>query len=231
MLTIENFVISNISREASAEFNEGPAPDEVIEPAAEGEEPLLIPEEGEVPVVVPAPEEGEVVPAGPVPVVEPAKRKDEMPSKVVEVVESTVTTKETVAKAEPEAKAEVEAKVDVEAKCDDAEAKADDAEAKVDAEAATVTEAVVEAKKEDEVEMVAKADVEARFKAYDARIEALENKLVNFVDFESKTVEAIDLLASNSTSNFKPAAKAKVAELKQAGSGSIFGRAKAQRGL
>lgn len=97
-LTIKDFVIDDIDRaveetaevvptpvedkpaeEVTAEFNEGPAPEKV---AAEPE------------VAVPAtPSTEEVVEEE----VEKAKSKDDMPTKVIEKTESTVTTKETVA--------------------------------------------------------------------------------------------------------------------------------------
>ena len=208
-LTIKDFVITDISKEAEVkteevvdEFNEGPAPatEEVVEEVVEA------PAAEEV-VEVPVTEEVVETPAAEV--VEEVIEEEEVPTKVIEKTKSTETTKEVVAKEEVDAEAKVE---------EDAEAKA-----KEDAE--------VEAKAKDD----AMAKLEARFEALEkeaaeakAKVAKLEANAKEQAKFEALATQAIDVIATNTSSSFKPDAKSVV---KPGMAGSIFSQMKERAGL
>ena len=130
--------------------------------------------------------------------------KEELDAKAKEELEAKASE-------EPEAKASEE---EVAKAVEEAEAKVKEAEAKVkDAEA-----------KAEEAEAKAK-DIEAKFTALEEKVEA---KFKNAEKFESATAIAIDTIASNTVSHFKPEARSKAVPSE---TGSIFARAKKQVGL
>lgn len=209
-----------------AEFNEGEAPameeevselEEMIDedPKMDGHE-----EGEEAPVEVPAEEE--------VPSEEPApsKKKDDMPSVVIETTESVITTKETVA-------VEV-AEEEVEMKEEEMKEEVMEMEPKMEEEPAMEMEPKMEEEEvmeEEEMKYVSMDEYQAlkeRMEILEAKLGDYENKFEAISKFENIATEAIDTLASNTVSNFKPEAKAiSTPTIK----GSIFNQLKTKRGL
>jgi len=229
-LTISEGKISEIDRSAegveestpeAGEFNEGEAPKmEEEEIVSEKEE--MMDEEPKM------------------------EMEPKMEAPIEEMIE--VEAKEEVAieakEIEVEAKAiEVEAKeIEVEAKEIEVEAKEIEAEAKEEIMEEEVIEAKeeimeeemmdepkmeegVEEMKEDEY-MVA---LEARIEALEAKLGEYENKFEALNKFENIATEAIDTLANNTVSTFKP--EARVTSTPSASKGSIFSQLKTKRGL
>lgn len=92
----------------------------------------------------------------------------------------------------------------------------------------TAVEAIVEEEKVPKEEMVSKASydaLEARFDALDRKI---ENQAIESKKFEALAAEAIDTIAGNSVSGFRPDAKSTAV---QTASGSIFTKMKVKAGL
>ena len=219
-LTIVEGKIAEINRDTEAdaveeevvdaEFNEGEAPAESVVEEMIDEEPAM--DEHEAPIEAPI-EEAPIE----APIEEPAapsKKKDDMPSVVIETTESIITTKETVAVAVEEEVAVV----------------AEEVEVAVVAEEEVVAE--MEPKMEEEEMKYVSMD---EYKAMEERMQILEAKLGNYESkfeaiskFENIATEAIDTLASNTVSTFKPEAKA--ASTPKA-NGSIFNQLKGKRGL
>lgn len=231
-LTIVEGKISEINRSADADvdaeevidadFNEGEAPkmeegEEVSELEEMIEEPAMDGhEEGEEAPI--APIEEEEAPA------EAPKKKDDMPSVVIETTESVITTKETVAVEVEEAK-EVEAKEEVME-----EEVVAEMEPKMDGH--SEEEMMDEPKMEEEemkyVSMDEYNSLKERMEVLEAKLGDYENKFESISKFENIATEAIDTLASNTVSTFKPEAKA----VSTPGvSGSIFNQLKNKRGL
>ena len=240
-LTISEGKISEIDRSAegveevaeeaipeAGDFNEGEAPKSEENEVVSEEE--IIEEE--------APKVEEIIEEE-APIAEP-KSKDEMPAKVIETTESVITKTETVAVEVEEAKEEVA----VEAKEIEAEAKEEVMEEEVVAEE-VVAEVVAEDEKMDghsEEEMMDEPKMEIEemkdeyMVALEARIEALEAKLGGYESkfealnkFENIATEAIDTLANNTVSTFKP--EARVTSTPSTSKGSIFSQLKTKRGL
>ena len=241
-LTIVEGKISEIDRSAEGveevaeeaapemgEFNEGEAPkmeeEEIVsEEEVMEDEPKM--DEHEAPIEEIIEEEA--------PVAEP---KSDVPSKVIETTEKVITKKETVAVAVEE---EVEMKEEeVEMKEEEAKEEVMEMEPKMDGhseeemmdepkmeEEEVMEEEVMEEEEAKDEYMVA---LEARIEALEAKLGDYENKFEALNKFESVATEAIDTLANNTVSTFKPAAKAVSAPSVQ--SGSIFSQLKAKRGL
>ena len=227
-LTIVEGKISEINRSAegevapeAAEFNEGEAPKEILTeemveedaPAMEQADEIMA-EDDIIEEAAPAVEE--VVEA--------------MPKSIVETKKETVTTKEVI-NAEVEAKEDVVAVEEVEMK---------DEEVMMDEE--MKEEEMIEEKMDDHSEEALEvtedhmADMHATIGALDARIKELEDMIFGYESkfealskFENIATEAIDTLASNTVSNFKP--EARVATTPVKAKGSIFSQLKTKRGL
>lgn len=217
-VTIKDFVITDINRGVEVKDEVVPemapdmvpevapevAPDMVPELTPEGEAVVTAMEPEVVPHVAPhvAPEVVPHVVPEVAPEVVPGKGKNDMPSSVIETTESIITTKETVAM-----EVEAEAIVEVEA------------EAKVEAEAAFNEGPAPK-------EMI--AALVARVESLEAKYMDVEAKFEARADFESVAATAIDTLAGNAVSNFKPEAKrTSEAVIK----GSIFNQLKQKAGL
>ena len=209
--------VEEVAEEEAADFNEGEAPkmeeeiieskeDEMIEPKMDGHEG-----EEEAPIE-------EIIEDAPV----EEKSKDAMPSKVIETTESVITKTETVA-------IEVEEAIEVEAKEEVMEEVEEMKEEEMIEEEAIEEEAI-------EVDEDHMAEMHAVIAAMDIRIKELEEAVFNYEakfealnKFENIATEAIDTLANNTVSTFKPAAKAVSAP--SGVKGSIFSQLKQKRGL
>ena len=233
-LTIVESKISEIDRSAegveevaeeeveAAEFNEGEAPkmEEEIKAEMDPEmeevkemmdEPKMDGHEGEEAPIEEVIEEAEVAPAG--------------PSKVIETTEKVITKKETVAVAvEEEVVAEEKEVMEMEPKMEEEEIVSE--EEKMEMEPKMEEEEVMEEEVAKDEYMVA---LEARIEALEAKLGGYESKFEALNKFENIATEAIDTLANNTVSTFKPAAKAVSAP--SAPKGSIFSQLKAKRGL
>lgn len=243
-LTIVDGKIAEINRSADAdvdaeevvdgEFNEGEAPkmeeEEVsVEEIISEDEPKM--DEHEAPVEVPAEEE--------VPTEEPApaeapKKKDDMPSVVIETTEQIITTKETVAVEVEEAK-EVEAKEEVMEEEVEMKEEVMEDEVKMDGHSEEemmdepkMEEEVIEEEMKEYVSMDEYNSLKERMEVLEAKLGDYESKFEAISKFENIATEAIDTLASNTVSNFKPEAKAVSAPT---ATGSIFNQLKNKRGL
>lgn len=234
-LTIVEGKISEIDRSAegveevveeveAAEFNEGEAPkmeEEVIESKEEEmmDEPKM--EEEPMEAIEEIVEEE---------VVEPVK---EGPAKVIETTEKVITKKETVAVAveeevemkEEEVEMKEEEVMEMEPKMDGHSEEEKMDEPKMEEEEVMEEEVMEEEEAKDEY-MIA---LEARIEALEAKLGEYENKFEALSKFENIATEAIDTLANNTVSTFKPAAKAVSAP--SAPKGSIFAQLKSKRGL
>jgi hypothetical protein len=246
-LTIVEGKIAEINRSAdadaeaaeeveAAEFNEGEAP-KMEEEVSELEEMIDEPkmdghEEGEEEAPI-EPIEEEEAPA------EAPKKKDDMPSVVIETTEQIITTKETVA-VEVEAEAiEVEAKEEVmEEEVEMKEEEVMEMEPKMDGH--SEEEMMDEPKMEEEevmeeeemkeyVSMDEYNSLKERMEILEAKLGDYENKFEAISKFENIATEAIDTLASNTVSTFKPEAKA--VSTPSSANGSIFSQLKNKRGL
>lgn len=242
-LTISEGKISEIDRSAegveevaeeaapeAGDFNEGEAP--------KSEEKEVVSEEEIIEEEAPEVEESvEEIIEEEAPIAEP-KSKDEMPAKVIETTESVITKTETVAVEVEEAKEEVA----VEAKEIEAEAKEEVMEEEVVAEEVVAEDVKMDGNSEEEMmdepkmEEVEEMKEDEYMVALEARIEALEAKLGEYENkfealnkFENIATEAIDTLANNTVSTFKP--EARVASTPSTAKGSIFSQLKTKRGL
>ena len=221
-LTIVEGKISEISRSAegevapeAAEFNEGEAPKEILtEEAVEEEAPAMeqadeiMAEDDIIEEAAPAVEE--VVEA--------------MPKSIVETKKETVTTKEVI-NADVEAKEEVMIEEEVEMK--DEEVMADHSEEEMIEE--KMDEHLEEEVVEGDSHQEAMDAMELRIKQLEDMIFGYESKFEALSKFENIATEAIDTLASNTVSNFKPAARVATTPVKS--KGSIFTQLKTKRGL
>ena len=182
-LIVKDGVIEDIHRNVE----EAPVEEAATEEVAEDAIPEVAPEA--VPDVVPeaAPEvEAAEFNEGPAPIAEPLtqvetpKSKDEMPARITEVTESTVT-KETVAEEKTEEKM-----MGTEEKMVDTEEKMmDPYESKW-------------------------AAFEERMTKLEARAQALDNELEKSKKFEDVATDAIDSIYKNTSSSFSPEAKATI---------------------
>ena len=227
-LKIEEFMITGIDKSVEETPMEEAVVEEVI-----SEEEVVAPL-----VETPAPAEPEVI---------PGKDKNAMPSTVIETTESVKSTKEIIAKADdpvagefntgpaPEAVKEVEAK-EVVAK---EEVAVEDKKPVAEIIPEPITEpATPEAGPKEDVLAILTALQEgiASLKSQVEQIQGdntqmkldIESKFSNMQAFEDLAVEAIDALAGNTTSNFKPEARVVDAPTP---TGSIFKQMKAKRGL
>lgn len=252
-LSIAEYKIVEINRSAegeaesmdeeveAAEFNEGPAPEEMIEDEVSSDKEMAeeVMEE-EVPAMV---EDDKMVVDAPGVVEAP------VPSSVIETKKEVTMTKETIALATEEvavvAEEVVEEAVAVEAVAVEEEVMMD--EPKMEEK----SEMMDEPKMEEEPEMMDEpkmeeealevtedhmAEMHATIAALESRIEQLEGLILGYdakfealVKFENIATEAIDTLATNTVSTFKPAAKA--VSTPTAPKGSIFNQLKNKRGL
>ena len=226
-LTIVESKISEIDRSADAveepemgEFNEGEAPkmeEEVIESKEDEmiEEPKMDGHEGEEESPI-----EEIIEEAPI----EEKSKDAMPSKVIETTESVITKTETVAVAVEEEEVMKEEEVMVE---EEAPAMEESEEA---IEEEVVEEEALEVTEDHMAEMhEAMSAMDIRIKELEEMIFGYESKFEALGKFEAVATEAIDTLANNTVSTFKPAAKAVSAP--SAPAGSIFAQLKNKRGL
>lgn len=237
-LTIIEGKISEINRSAegdaeapameeeveAAEFNEGPAPEEMIEDEVSSDEKMA--EEvmaEEVPAMVE--EEKEMVVDAPGVVEAP------VPSSVIETKKEVTMTKETIALAVEEVAVVAEEVV--------AEVVAIEEEMMDEPKMEEKSEMMDEPKMEEEALEVTEdhmADMHATIEALESRIAQLESLVLGYESkfealskFENIATEAIDTLATNTVSTFKPAAKA--VSTPTASKGSIFNQLKNKRGL
>jgi hypothetical protein len=172
----------------------------------------------------------------------PAEEAPAAPSKIVETTTQTIqSTKEVIAQEVEEAK-EVEAKEEVmeeevemkdEEAMDHGDEKAMDdekmeSEEVMEDEPAMEEEEVMEEEKMEYVSMDEYKALEERLAKLEAVLGDYENKFEAISKFENIATEAIDTLASNTVSTFKPEAKAVSAP---SATGSIFTQLKAKRGL
>ena len=220
-LTIVEGKISEISRSAEdsaeeavdGEFNEGEAPkmedeevmDEHEAPAMDEKAEEIMEDE----IIEPTIEEEAPIE---VPVVEAA------PASVIETKKETVTTKEVI-NIEVEAKEEVMAEDEVEMK---------DEEEMIEDE--MIEDEAIEVDEDHMAQMheiIAALDV--RVKELEAVVFGYEAKFEALSKFENIATEAIDTLASNTVSNFKP--EARVESTPTTAKGSIFSQLKNKRGL
>jgi ATP-dependent protease ClpP protease subunit len=217
-LTIVEGKISEISRSAegevapeAAEFNEGEAPKEILtEEMVEEEAPAMeqadeIMAEDEV-IEEAAPAVEEVVEAA--------------PKSIIETKKETVSTKEIINE-------EVEMKEE--------EMVAEEVEMK---EEEMIEEEMAQDGSEEALEVTEDhmADMHATIEALESRIAQLEDMILGYDSkfealskFENIATEAIDTLASNTVSNFKPEARVATTPVKS--KGSIFSQLKTKRGL
>ena len=217
-LTIVESKISEISRSAegevapeAAEFNEGPAPEEaLVEEMVEEDAPAM--------------EEADEIMAEDEVIEEAAPAVEEVPSSIIETKKETVTTKEVI-NAEVEAKEDVVAVEEVEMKEEEVmgyHSEEEMIEEKMDEH---LEEEVVEGDSHQE----AMDAMELRIKQLEDMIFGYESKFEALSKFENIATEAIDTLASNTVSNFKPEARVSTTPVKS--KGSIFSQLKTKRGL
>jgi ATP-dependent protease ClpP protease subunit len=196
---VESIIEPVVPVEPAAEFNEGPAP--VIENAVDP-----------------------IVPQG-VPSGEPAKAKTDMPSKVIEKVESTVTTKETVALDSAQA-SEHEVIPEAIVPGEEAPKAAVIPEEMAPKAEAPIVEAPVAAIPNPvEEQMLALTN---RITALEAKQLEAEGKFEAASKFEEIATKAIDTIATNTVSNFRPDASSPEAPHAK---GSIFQQLKEKSGL
>jgi ATP-dependent protease ClpP protease subunit len=220
-LMIENFMITSIEK--------GIAEDVMPETEAAVEEPMeeIVEEILPVEEAIEAPMEEEAV--------APTKGKDEMPATVIETTESVKTTKETVALETEEVKAAefnegpapekvaAEIEIEIEPEAPEEEVKMEEPVAENPKEnvlyAIEILQEGFDFIKE-QIGQLTEANTEMKAK-FDA-------KFTDMAKFEEVATEAIDALASATTSNFKP--EARTGEIKSP-KGSIFNQMKKKRGL
>jgi ATP-dependent protease ClpP protease subunit len=225
-LTISEGKISEIDRSAegveestpeAGEFNEGEAPkmeeEEIVSEKEEmmDEEPKM---EMEPKMEAPIEEMIEV------------EAKEEV---AIEAKEIEVEAKEI----EVEAK-EIEAEAKEEVMEEEViEAKEEIMEEEVKMDGHSEEEMMDEPKMEEEVEEMKEDEymvaLEARIEALEAKLGEYENKFEALNKFENIATEAIDTLANNTVSTFKP--EARVTSTPSASKGSIFSQLKTKRGL
>jgi ATP-dependent protease ClpP protease subunit len=225
-LTISEGKISEIDRSAegveestpeAGEFNEGEAPkmeeEEIVSEKEEmmDEEPKM---EMEPKMEAPIEEMIEV------------EAKEEV---AIEAKEIEVEAKEI----EVEAK-EIEAEAKEEVMEEEViEAKEEIMEEEVKMDGHSEEEMMDEPKMEEEVEEIKEDEymvaLEARIEALEAKLGEYENKFEALNKFENIATEAIDTLANNTVSTFKP--EARVTSTPSASKGSIFSQLKTKRGL
>lgn len=211
--------------EEAGDFNEGAAPEEMMdEPKMEEE---MMDEEKMEEEKMDEHEEGE----------EPAEEpSEEMPSEeeqeeVIEEVVEELTNMDEEAKeemAEEEMKEEemTEEMMDEEAKEEMADEKMEEEEM-MDEEKMEEQEEMLD--RDDYVSMDEYNAMKERMEAMEEKMKEYEMKFENLSKFENVATEAIDTLAANTVSSFKPEAKASSASA--APRGSIFSQLKAKRGL
>ena len=217
-LTIVEGKISEINRSAegevtpeAAEFNEGPAPEEaLVEEMVEEDAPAM--------------EQADEIMAEDEVIEEAAPAVEEVPSSIIETKKETVTTKEVI-NAEVEAKEDVVAVEEVEMK--DEEVMADHSEEEMIEE--KMDEHLEEEVVEGDSHQEAMDAMELRIKQLEDMIFGYESKFEALSKFENIATEAIDTLASNTVSNFKPEARVSTTPVKS--KGSIFSQLKTKRGL
>jgi len=225
-LSILNYEISNIEKEvekveevvAEEVIEEAPVSEEVIEEAPVAEEV----KEEEKPAAEfnegPAPKEVEEAPKAVAQAIEPAKEESPVAEEVIEEVAPVASEEEKVA----EPKMEEPAKLDVE----EVIASIEDEAPKVEPVAEEEIPAVEPKVEEEVVEVDPMVEHQKAMDAMVARIEALEAKIGASEEFEALATEAIDTLARNTSSAFKPEARkvAKVNENAPSKGMSIFQR-------
>ena len=210
----EDSATEEVADEASAEFNEGPAPGETLEKPVdaegEGEEIVEAAEEAkaedaeEAPVEIPADDVAEEAAEE---VVEEAPAAEEGEQPIKEAAEELIED----APVEEPVVAPVEAPV-----------------APIE-EASKMSQETLKkfSKLESKIEQLEKEKQEM-LSMFEAKFSAIDKAFVDLNKFEEVATEAIDAIATSTVSNFKPSAKV-VAEEKS--TGSIFERMKAKRGL
>lgn len=218
-LTIVESKISEIDRSAegevapeAAEFSEGEAPKEILTEEMIEEDAPAMEQADEIMA------EDEVIKEA-APVVEEVV--EAMPKSIVETKKETVTTKEVI-------NADVEAKEEVEMK--DEEVMADHSEEEmIEEDAPAMDEHLEEEIVEGDSHQEAMDAMELRIKQLEDMIFGYESKFEALSKFENIATEAIDTLASNTVSNFKP--EARIISTPVKASGSIFSQLKTKRGL
>ena len=224
-LTIAEGKIAEISRSAEgdsevvdAEFNEGPAPEQVMEDevAEEAMDEEMASDEKMAEELIDVPAE-EAAPA----IEAPAS---DVPSSIIETKKETVTTKEVI-NMDVDAQ-EVAVAVEEEVEMKDEEVMADHSEEEMIEE--KMDEHLEEEVVEGDSHQEAMDAMELRIKQLEDMIFGYESKFEALSKFENIATEAIDTLATNTVSNFKPEARVKVAP---SANGSIFSQLKNKRGL
>ena len=224
-LTISEGKISEIDRSAegveeatpeAGDFNEGEAPkmeeEEIVSEEEKMEEDPKMEMEPKMEEVAVEAKEVEAV------AVEVEEAKEEV---AIEAKEIEVEAKEI----EVEAKEEVMEEEVIEAKEEVMEEEVMEEEVKMDGH--SEEEMIKDPKMEEEDEyMVA---LEARIEALEAKLGGYESKFEALNKFENIATEAIDTLANNTVSTFKP--EARVTSTPSASTGSIFSQLKTKRGL
>ena len=224
-LTISEGKISEIDRSAegveeatpeAGDFNEGEAPkmeeEEIVSEEEKMEEDPKMEMEPKMEEVAVEAKEVEAV------AVEVEEAKEEV---AIEAKEIEVEAKEI----EVEAKEEVMEEEVIEAKEEIMKEEVMEEEVKMDGH--SEEEMMKDPKMEEEDEyMVA---LEARIEALEAKLGGYESKFEALNKFENIATEAIDTLANNTVSTFKP--EARVTSTPSASTGSIFSQLKTKRGL
>ena len=214
-LTIVESKISEIDRSAegevapeAAEFSEGEAPKEILTEEMIEEDAPAMEQADEIMA------EDEVIKEA-APVVEEVV--EAMPKSIVETKKETVTTKEVI-NADVEAKEEVMIEEEVEMKDEEVMVGMDHDEMSLE-----VTDDHMKEMHD------AMGAMELRIKQLEDMIFGYESKFEALSKFENIATEAIDTLASNAVSNFKP--EARIISTPVKASGSIFSQLKTKRGL
>ena len=218
-LNVVNYVIEDISRDVEAQFNEGEVPGAVIAPVVD---PAIAPAVAPIapvvdPAIVPVVEPvAPVLDPAMIPVVEPA---------IVPVVDPALPTVDPAMPA-PEPAAIVE-----EPAMEDPKAIEEGEEPAIAPEVAPEVEPVAETPDAHmEQMMVQMAGMEERLVKLEAICMGYDARFLDMSKFEDIATEAIDTLATNAVSNFKPEAITPTPAV-ASGKGSIFNQLKNKRGL